>query len=92
MQEADSLTKLLTQTHPAVERHSPFLIHGVVLGSLVYVAAYVPSPAAEGNELSKQRMALAVGVLKKLGVMWPLAGTVKRELSQIYRDVVSDSG
>jgi hypothetical protein len=37
-------------------------------------------------------MSLAVGVLKKLGVTWPLAGTVKKELSQIYRDAVSDSG
>lgn len=90
MQEADSLTKLLTQTQPAVERHSPFLIHGVIVGSMVYAAAYVQSLGA--NELAKQRMALAVGVLKKLAVMWPLAGTVKKELSQIYRDAVSDAG
>ncbi|CRG83050.1 C6 transcription factor, putative [Talaromyces islandicus] len=91
LHEADSLTKLLTQTHPAVERHSPFLIHGVIVGSMVYAAAYVQSPGGANNELAKQRMALAIGVLKKLAVMWPLAGTVKRELSQIYRDAVSDS-
>lgn len=70
-----------------VEKHTPFFICALVLGSIVHLAA-CSVKAGQMPEPSRERIGLTIGVFKSLGRKWAISESIMRQIKAVSRDVL----
>jgi hypothetical protein len=85
MRAADMLSNLATLPSPLKQR-SPFFICAVGISIIINTATTLTLCSSSPREDPvAARIQLGIGVLKMLGEAWPLAGILKEQMLDMYR-------
>ncbi|KAI9846742.1 MAG: hypothetical protein M1838_001149 [Thelocarpon superellum] len=90
---ASGLSSLVTLP-TSLLNHTPFFSCAIALGAIVHLSAYVTGCNENEARCSMQRIRLAVGALKTSKEVWPIAGTLFKQIKELARDafVTSHAG
>ncbi|KAF2430088.1 hypothetical protein EJ08DRAFT_649886 [Tothia fuscella] len=86
MQAAKDISFLITLPCPLI-KHTPFFTCAVTMASIVFLSYWSFIATESGDAFIKENIRLNIGVLKTLGEIWPIAGTVLKQVRGVAKEL-----
>ena len=83
-QAANAISHLATLQTPLL-RHTPFFTCAITLSAIVQLSAYSTKPSKFGKDSIRQRVNLAIGLLKNISEIWDVAAILAQRVKKIAK-------